>query len=307
MVGQRPRLGSILVEQEVITQQELEAAVLYQIRAESAAGRTLLADAVSVEGRAPAARSPRLGEALIALGICTDVQVARALACQMEVPFVDLEQTPPLPEALTLIPREVAQAYGVLPVRVEDGRLLLASFDPAASRAIEVVQQLTGLPVQLAGAAESQVREYLKRYDGPAPGSGEETEAAAVRPARSETAGMPGPFAEAENPSAMEAVNRLIEDAARKHASDLYFEPTEEGIRIQYRMDGELRTVATLRRRMLQGMIAHVKMICGMELTEKPRPQDGRCRVRVDGRPIQLHASTLPGIFGESAILRFVG
>lgn len=294
MSAGRPRLGGILIKQGVITQQELEAAVLYQIRAESAAGRTLLADAAAAEGGMRAARLPRLGEALILLGICSDVEVACALAEQMEVPFVDLRATPPMQEALKLVPRALALEYGAVPVRLVEDKLLVAMSEPGTARVVEVLQEAAGTPVVLACAPETQVRDQLQEYW--------EQEQAATNTGLVERDAAPK-----ETSTAVEMVTRFIADAARSGATDLYFEPTEDTVSVQSCIDGEMHRMATLRRGLLHGLMAQVKMMCGMDLAEKPRPQDGRCRVRVDGKSVELQASTRPGPLGECAVLRFVG
>ena len=114
----RPNLGSILVRNRTVDEAGLECAVQYQLD-----------------------HGCRLGEALTQLGICTDVEIARALAEQLEIPFVDLTESPPLPSYTALVPREIALEYGVVPVRMENGRLLAVARDPFDIRVDEVLRQ----------------------------------------------------------------------------------------------------------------------------------------------------------------------
>src|SRR5687768_3982335 len=116
MVAGRPRLGCILIESGCITEEQLDTAVQHQVSS-----------------------GCRLGEALIALGFCSDLQIARALAEQLEVPFVDLHETPPSADCVDLLPREVALCNGVLPIRMQNGRLLVAALDPYDIRLDEAV------------------------------------------------------------------------------------------------------------------------------------------------------------------------
>ncbi len=289
MSGARPRLGSILVSQGVITQEELERAVLFQLRAESSAGRTVLAEAAEASGGRWVNRSPRLGEALVELGICNEEQIARALALQFEVEFVDLAAQPPAPEALARIPAELARRFGVVPYALGQEGLRVAVAGPLDPAAETALREAVAEPVLLACAPESQVTQALSRYP------------AAVRQS------LPAPELEEDaEQSPGRLIHRWIEEAARSGASDLYLEPTREWVCVRYRVNGRIQPTATLEITMLRGLISHVKMICGMELTGKPRPQDGRCRVRVDGRMVELQAYTSPGAYGETAVLRMV-
>src|SRR5437660_10615205 len=103
----RPNLGQILIQNGLVTDEQLDAALLYQDR-----------------------NNRRLGAALIELGICTDTQIAQALAQQLEIPFVDLHQSPPSPSCIALLPREIAIEYQALPVRIEQNRLVVVASDP---------------------------------------------------------------------------------------------------------------------------------------------------------------------------------
>ncbi|HTE18778.1 MAG TPA: hypothetical protein VK689_10420, partial [Armatimonadota bacterium] len=137
----RPNLGSILTRNGVISQHQLDAAVRYQ-----------------------AEDGCRLGEALVSLGACTEVQIAQALAEQLELPFVDLHLSPPIASYTALIPRESALEYGVLPVRMQGNRLLVVARDPFDIRVDEMVRQATDMPVILGIAPESQLRELLHQF-----------------------------------------------------------------------------------------------------------------------------------------------
>src|SRR5436190_11264232 len=138
MVAGRPRLGTFLIEQQIITNDQLETASRHQI-----------------------ASGGRLGQALIDLGFCTDTDIARALADQLEIPFVDLDVNPPVADCMALLPREVALEYGVLPLRRHGERLMVAVLDPYDTRIDEVLWQATGLRPLLALAPEAQFRHWL--------------------------------------------------------------------------------------------------------------------------------------------------
>src|SRR5438128_10335525 len=121
MVLGRPKLGNLLIENGTISEEQLEAAIEYQV-----------------------ANGCRLGEALINLDCCTDIAITQALAEQLEIPFVDLTEFPPSPACLALLPCEVALEYGVLPIQMHGSRLLVAARDPCNSRIGDAIRSAYG-------------------------------------------------------------------------------------------------------------------------------------------------------------------
>ena len=107
-------------------------------------------------------------------------------------------------------------------------------------------------------------------------------------------------------PTAIEIVNALIADAVRKRASDLHLEPARNGLRVRYRVDGQMRPVMPLQKSIAPNIAARIKVMCNMDLAETRKPQDGNCTVRVSGEEIEIRASTLPGISGEIIVLRLL-
>src|SRR5438552_78226 len=141
MVAGRPRLGTLLIQRQILTPEQLEAAVRYQ----TAAGC-------------------RLGEALIELGFCSDADVARSLADQLEIPFVDLDQDPPDAASISLLPRDVAFEYNVVPVRTEGTRLVVAVLDPYNIQLDEILRRATGRQIVIAMAPERQIQQQLRQH-----------------------------------------------------------------------------------------------------------------------------------------------
>jgi len=288
MVPGRPNLGRILIDQGVITNPQLDAAIQHQIT-----------------------RGCRLGEALMDLGFCSDAGIARALAEQLEIPFVDLHQTPPVPSFLALLPREIALEHGVIPVRMEKDRLLVAARDPFDIRADEVVRQATGMRVVLCSAPESQLTELLQQCyslnsleDGQSAEEG--LDDAAAEGDSGESVSVDQLTAAGEQVPTIRMVNALIADGIRRGASDIHIEPEEQRVRVRYRLDGRMRTMLTIQRSMLQSLVARIKIISGMDIAENRKPQDGGARVKVDGKPVELRISTLPGIYGEIVVIRIL-
>jgi type IV pilus assembly protein PilB len=288
MVPGRPSLGRILLEKGIVSNKQLDQAIQHQIT-----------------------RGNRLGEALVELGLCSDIDIARALADQLEIPFVNLQETPPLPSFVALIPRELALEHGVLPVRMDKDRLLVAARDPFDIRADEVVRQATGMRVVLASAPDAQLKELLQQYyslnqyDEPTrDGEHREVQTDDGEHDETQSVSMDQIVAAGEQVSTVRMVNALIADAIRRGASDVHIEPEENRVRVRYRLDGRMRTVVTIQRSLLQSVVARIKILSGMDISENRKPQDGGTRVKVDGRPIELRISTLPGIYGEIVVIR---
>jgi len=281
MVPGRPQLGEILIRRGILTRDQLEECLSYRRE-----------------------RGTRLGKALADLGYCSDIEIARALAEQLEVPFVDLKETPPSASLMALLPREIAFSLSVVPVRMDFGRLLVATLDPFDVRADQAVTEATGLPVVLAAAPETQIRELLLT------GYSELVEESDPEPERDECdeleLSLEKLAAACEQVSTVRVVDALLADAIRAGASDLHIRPEAQCIRIRHRLDGSLRTLLTLPITLHPRLVARIKILAGMDISENRRPQDGGAQIKVKGQRYELRVSTLPGIYGEAVVIRIL-
>jgi len=305
METRRPRLGGILIRKGLISPEELEAAVLYQLRAEAQVER---ATDYSGEEAPATPRGMRLGEALVALGICTEKEIAEALGDQLQVPFVDLRETPPSPEAIQLVPLSIAQEYQVLPLRIEDDRLVVATADPSNARLRDALQQATGIHVVVINSAsEAQIKELLRQCQaGIQPTGDAEDEEMELDEIGSSAESLQALLDSDNDLSPIEVVDQCLCDIVRQGAGDVFFGPADDGIAVQYRFADGPRTIARLPLDLLPGLNMHVKLMNGMDPTSDPRRQEGRSRVRVDGKPVRLHAATVPGPNGEGYVIRVI-
>jgi type II secretory ATPase GspE/PulE/Tfp pilus assembly ATPase PilB-like protein len=289
MLNNRAQLGTILKEHGVISQEQLDAALRYQQE-----------------------RGCALGEALMGLDLCTDVDVARALAEQNDLPFVDLQQTPPSGQALRLISREVAVEYGIVPVRVEGKRLLVAARNPYDFRIDEVVRNATRMTAVVASAAESQLKELLGRYDQLkyAPSAPAVVSQGTYRPGSRFSGSAPmglDLIPASEQASTVRKVNSLIADAVRRRARDIYFEPGDDVLRVRVRIDGVVHPLTTVPQHEMNAVLARLTAMCGISVnvTQKGGPLPvGSCQVRVEGRTIPLGASVVGGASGNVLVMR---
>jgi len=291
MVPGRPRIGKLLLARGVVTEDALDLAHSHQL-----------------------AHGGRLGEALIALGVCSAQQIATAIAEQLEMPFVDLNATPPEPDAIAALPKEIALSLGVIPVRMDQGRVVVAVSDPLDIHLDEALRQAMQQPLALAVAPRSQIEEFLRHYYSlnalAAGASTAHLELAASGEAMGEAEGeqmsVEHLLAAGAQASTIQVVNTLIADAVHRRASDIHIEPTGSGVRVRYRVDGQMIPVLGLHRKQLASIVARVKIICGMDIADSQRPQDGSCRLRLDGQTVELRASTLPGVLGEIVVMRIL-
>src|SRR5207249_4501510 len=255
MIAGRPKLGTFLIEREIITEEQLEAAIRHQ-----------------------AVLGSRLGRALIDLGFCTDVDIAQGLAEQLQIPFIDLDENPPSADSIALLSREIALEYGLLPVRIIESRLLVATLDPYDIRVDEVLRQATGLHPILAMAPETQLQMLIRQHysenllEPSQPGAGDDLEE--VEADEHSQLGVDRLIAAGEQVSTIRIVNALIADAVRRGASDLHIEPEPTRIRVRCRISGRMRTITTLPGELKQSIVARLKILAAMDLTENRKPQD---------------------------------
>ncbi len=249
----------------------------------------------------------RLGEALIALGAVTEDDVLRALARQNDLPYLAAEELPsPLPVLKSLSPKYLRQ-YAVCPVSVDGGVLTLATADPLNPIVIDDLRQFTGLPVRLVVTPAAAIIEALDRtYD------------AAATPLQRIVEGMDddrGPEGDEDvnhlRDMAFEApvvrlVNLLIENAIGMEASDIHIEPFEDTLRVRYRIDGLLYDQESPPRRLQAAVTSRIKIMAEMNIAERRLPQDGRIRVTMHGRRVDIRVSTIPTVHGESIVMRLL-
>lgn len=254
----------------------------------------------------------RLGETLIDEGIITERQLINALTEQLGVDFIDLTELELDPELVNLVPRSLAKKYSVVPVRVRGDELSLAMADPLNFIATEEVGAASRKRVIPMIATQAAVEHAISDLYG--------TEGAkrAVREMQRETAeggqttGIGGIQAvELADETGSQApsvrlVNNIIERGITERASDIHVEPQDDRVRVRIRVDGMLREVFTVPKELQSSLISRIKVMCGMDVTERRVPQDGRAIVRVRMQEVDIRVSTLPTVNGEKVVLRIL-
>jgi len=237
----------------------------------------------------------KIGQALIQIGACDETAVTRALARQFAVPFVDLSKAK-LPESVTsLISADLAREYKVVPVKKEPSGVVLAIDDPERMMEIEDLRFKAGIEFRVALTPPAALRAALKQFYDVDVGA-EVAAAAAAEEAE----------AESEDAPVIRLVNQMLERALEKRASDIHVEPMAERLRVRFRVDGYCREEDDPPQHLTAAILSRIKLMAGMDIAEKRKPQDGRINVRLLGREIDLRVSALPAYHGESMVMRIL-
>jgi type IV pilus assembly protein PilB len=286
----RRRIGEVLVEQHLITEEQLQAALAAQ------------------KDTPPGTPRRRLGTVVIQLGMATEKEVAQALAEALVLPLVDLGRTMAQPEAVRLLPRAVAERAGVLVLSSERGgaRLTVATADPTNVMALDDVKLYTGAAeVVVLVATDSQVKDHLARAWALSEDSPDmHTLFEGMEPVEQEVEDFSTQGT--ESAPIVRLVDVVLADAVRARASDVHVEPQAGELRIRYRVDGLLRDVMTVPRSASSATVSRIKIVSGLDIAERRRPQDGRAKLTVDGSVVEARISTLPTLHGEKVVIRLL-
>ena len=241
--------------------------------------------------------------------LVTDEALVRAKALLYNIQFVDLKSTPVSPEALSLLPQEVARKFKVFPIASDSVKkeMSLAMADPLDLTALEFVEQKTGFRVKPFAAEAGAIDEFIaKRYSTTL--SQEVTAAlkdvSGQKDVRVLDVSKQGGLIRQEKIS--EVVTHILDFAVRARASDVHIEPLERSTRVRYRIDGILQEKLTIPSELHDSLISRIKILSGMKIDEKRVPQDGRFNFKNADQEVDLRVSTLPTTWGEKIVMRLL-
>ncbi len=276
------RLGDVLVNSGIISDKDLERGLIKQ----TGTGR-------------------KLGEVLVDEGFATEENIAWALSDQLHYDMVELQDVEIAEDIRSLVPVAVLKKYKVLPLGYSQDNMMLrvAMADPTDITALDDINIITNMQVEPVVATPGSVMLAIDRYYGQAEVNSALEEY--TRKKESQRIEQEDIYSEDVNNSPIvQLIRSMIEQAVRQRASDIHIEPMERQVRIRYRIDGALYEKASYSIRLLPAMVARVKIIGGMDISEKRKPQDGRITQIVDRREYDIRASALPTIFGEKIVMR---
>lgn len=296
-------LGQILLAQGAITQDQLKDALKRQ---------------------QTRASNKRLGDVLVSFGYITASHLAEALATQLNIPLVNLANLDISQDLIDFVPASVAKIYQIIPVRKEGNTLYVAMADPMNLGILDNVRLLLECTVSPVVASPEDIKEAIRKYYG--------LEEVTVDTMLSQVSGDSlstvsslsvsslsvesiefdgsimegGEEEEGEEGPVIKLVTLLILEAFRHRASDIHIEPFERELKVRYRIDGILQEVNPPPKALQNSILSRLKIMAGMDISERRIPQDGRIKLQLMGKDIDLRASALPAIHGESFVLRIL-
>ena len=274
------QLGTILLEDGVVSEDQLMDAIDEQQRT-----------------------GQSLGRALVELGLITEGQLVRALASQVGMEFVELSNAAIDQAAVALVPAAVCRRHTVLPIGFEDGAIKIAMSNPGNVVAVDDIRTMSGRKVIPVVAAHDDVLAAIDRYcrsDAEL-----ETLQGSLEDQSEIDVGDIGDVIEDDAPI-VRFVNLLITQAIQDRASDIHLEPSEKDLRIRYRIDGVLHEMQRASKGIQNGVISRLKIMADIDIAERRKPQDGRLSVTHQGRKIDLRVATLPTVWGEKIVMRIL-
>jgi len=271
---ERKRLGDLLVEAGMITEEQLQEALREKVPGQ------------------------KLGDVLVQRGLITEQKLIEALEFQLGIPHVSLYRYPIDIKLTKLVPKDFAKRHMLMPLKCEGDRLLVAMADPMDFIAIDDLRLSTGFHIETAIASKDDILRAISKYynlDIPVEEFLDIMSPQTTEDARGE-----------EDSPMVRLVNQLIQVAVEQKASDIHIDPQETGVLVRYRIDGVLRTERTLPKSMQNALTSRIKILANLDITEHRIPQDGRFKINLDFRPVDLRVSTLPTVFGEKIVMRIL-
>ncbi|HNT36093.1 MAG TPA: ATPase, T2SS/T4P/T4SS family, partial [bacterium] len=290
--GVKKRLGDILVEQGVITRQQLERA----LREQSTTGK-------------------RIGDFLVDMGFVRPEAILRALARQHGMKYVNLKETRLNPDAKNLLPESVVRDNKILPLEKRGDTIRVAVADPDRIAILQEIAKQEGVQIEAYLSLDRDIDERVAALfpvfvqvetsddflDG-VEGIDSLTQIAETE----DTLSVEELKAEAEDAPAILLVNKIVSHGITSAASDIHIEPKEKELQLRYRMDGVLKATKPIPKKLQNHILSRVKIISGMDISERRLPQDGRFRMQVGERVVDFRVSSLPTIHGEKIVLRLL-
>ena len=280
------RLGDLLVQKGIITEEQLSEALKQQKE-----------------------KKLMLGEMIVSMGFASQSQINDVLCEHLNIDFVDMREEEPDPQVLSLLDESIMRKYTLVPLRHDNnnaGALQVAMADPMNILAMDDINIITGMQVVPILANAQDINAFLDKAFG-------QQQAQNIVELYKREQGDNNKEAEKENNARREEIenapivvliNNIIEQAVRQRASDIHIEPMEKTVRVRYRIDGNLKEIMKYDNALLGAITTRLKIMSGMDISEKRKPQDGRITTTVDRREYDFRVSNLPTVYGEKVVMR---
>ncbi len=286
LIQGQERLGTLLVKAGLVSENDLTTALKLQRQDKS-----------------------RLGETLIEMGVLSPQDLVNVLASRLGVKGCVLRHGLVDPAVTRLIDRDEAHRLRVLPMFKVHNRLTVAMVEPQHLPAIDRLSSLTGCEINPVLVMEQNYAEFAERYLSEQVSvdsflmSLDEQEVEYIDKETPDDDSLTD-LTRTDSSPVVNLVNLSLLTAIRDHASDIHVEPDHKHLRVRYRVDGVLRELLTAPRQMHAGVTSRIKVLAKMDIAEKRLPQEGRVRIVIEGRDVDLRVSTMPTILGEKAVIR---
>lgn len=276
----KKRLGEILVDEGYITNEQLSRALILQKKSGN-----------------------RLGEILITEGYVTEDDIGNALRQQLGIPYVDLDLSEIDTNLVNFLSESIARRYNIIPIKLEQGKLIFAMEDPLNIFALEDAAIYTGMEIKPVVAKASAIKRYIDKYYSRKGaiqaaeeyinefGSAQETAAISMDD------GL-------DSAPVVKLINSLFSQAISSRASDIHIEPFEKNIRVRFRIDGMLYDIMKMKPDILSAIVARIKVMGNLDIAERRLPQDGETSYVYNCHNYNMRISTIPTVFGENIVIR---
>jgi type IV pilus assembly protein PilB len=276
------RLGEMLVAANLATSEQVVSAL----------------GAMGTSGRS-------LGSQLIAEGSISERDLAETLARQQNLAVVDLRQIIPDPAAAALMTEAMARALGAIPLSADEDTVVVAVVDPSPA-VLKSLQKVIGRPLTVNVATQSDITMAIGNSFRALASVNFQVEAFQTRDSQNRVESALAPAVVSENAPVVQVVQLMITQGLRDRASDIHIEPQGDRIRVRYRVDGALHEVLDLPGTMGPAIVSRVKIMAGMNIVERRRPQDGQISLEIEGRALDIRVATTSVVSGEKVVMRLL-
>jgi type IV pilus assembly protein PilB len=274
------QLGDILVADGAISDEQLRSAM--QVQQET---------------------GKMLGRVLVDEGLLSEPQLVKALAEQIGLPFIDLSEAMVDAAVIGRIPGQVCRSHRVLPIAIEENRLILAMSDPGNVVARDDIRTRTGMDIRIVVATSSDIDTAIDRFYRADSDLDDITTAIDVE---QEQQALDSVREVVEDAPIVKFVNLLITQGIMDGASDIHLEPNEHDLLVRFRIDGVLHEMMHSPKAIHTGVVSRLKIMAEMNIAERRIPQDGRLSVNAQGKKVDLRIATLPTVWGEKVVMRIL-
>lgn len=291
--GTHKRLGEMLVETGIITSEQLQEALEEQKKS-----------------------GGRLGQNLMALGYITEDVMAAFVGKQLGISYVSLSEYGEISGDVTkIVPENICRHQTLVPISMEDNILTIAMADPLNVFTVDDLRVMTGYEIKVVISSEAEIKQAIEKYYGnkgsmedilKTMDDGKGGATLEVVTQEEEQVDIASLEAAGEEAPVVKIVNLILTGAVKSGASDIHIEPFEKSLRTRYRIDGVLHEISSPPKRMTSAIVSRIKIMANLDIAERRLPQDGRIKVKVIGKEIDLRVSILPTAFGEKVVMRIL-